>query len=134
MRLLEDGSVVRHRCLLRRKDGLPLHVLKNAAVLRRRGAITGGVETLTDITDLVAKERTIKELKGLLSPGDGLEGIIGRSPRMVDLYALIRNAASSMRLSSFTARAAREKSWWQMPSMHWGGGAKGLSSKSVVQP
>jgi transcriptional regulator with PAS, ATPase and Fis domain len=55
----------------------------------------GGVETLTDITDLVAKERTIKELKGLLSPDEGFEGIIGRSTAMLDVYALIRNAAAS---------------------------------------
>ena len=94
--LLRGGSVVRHRCHLTRKDGLPVHVLKNGAALKdAHGAIVGGVETLTDITDLVAKERTIKELKGLLSPDEGFEGIIGRSPRMLDVYALIRNAAVS---------------------------------------
>jgi two-component system, NtrC family, response regulator HydG len=94
--LLRKGSVVRHRCRLTRKDGLPIHVLKNGAVLTdRTGAVVGGVETLTDITDLVAKERTIKELKGLLSPDEGFEGIIGRSPGMLDVYALIRNAATS---------------------------------------
>ena len=95
-RLFQRRSVVRHRCQLRRKDGLPVHVLKNGAVLTdAHGAIVGGVETLTDITDLVAKERTIKELKYLLSPGEGFEGIIGRSPAMIDVYALIRNAAAS---------------------------------------
>jgi PAS domain S-box-containing protein len=94
--LFRKGSVVRHRCQLRRKDGLPIYVLKNGAVLTdAHGAIVGGVETLTDITDLVAKERTIKELKCLLSPDEGFEGIIGRSPGMLDVYALIRNAAAS---------------------------------------
>ncbi len=94
--LFRKGSVVRHRCQLRRKDGLPVHVLKNGAVLTdSRGTIVGGVETLTDITDLIAKERTIKELKCLLSPDEGFEGIIGRSPGMLDVYALIRNAAAS---------------------------------------
>ncbi len=95
-RLFKAGSVVRHRCRFRRKDGLPLHVLKNGAVLKNAdGVAVGAVETLTDITDLVAKEQTIKELKDLLSPGEGFEGIIGRSTKMLDVYALIRNAAAS---------------------------------------
>jgi len=94
--LLRTGSVVRHRCQLRRKDGQAVHVLKNGAVLTARdGSIVGGVETLTDITDLVEKEQTIKELKGLLTPDEGFDGIIGRSPRMLDVYTLVRNAAAS---------------------------------------
>jgi PAS domain S-box-containing protein len=94
--LFRKGSVVRHRCRLSRKDGLPLYVLKNGALLRNAdGAVVGAVETLTDITDLVAKEQTIKELKNLLSPGDGFAGIIGRSSRILDVFALIRNAAAS---------------------------------------
>jgi two-component system response regulator HydG len=94
--LFRAGSVVKRRCQLRRKDGRPVHVLKNAAVLRNSaGVIVGGVETLTDITDLLAKERTIKELKGLLSPGEGFEGIVGRSQKILEVYALIRNGAAS---------------------------------------
>jgi two-component system response regulator HydG len=94
--LFRTGSVVRRRCQLRRKDGMPLDLVKNAAVLRDgHGKIIGGVETLTDITDLIAKEQTIKELKCLLSPADGFEAIIGRSRKMLDVYALIRNAAAS---------------------------------------
>ena len=94
--LLKAGKVVKHRCQLRKKDGQVVHVLKNGAVLKDgSGNVVGGVETLTDITELVAKERTIKELKELLSPDDGFEGIVGRSPTMVGLYALIGNAASS---------------------------------------
>lgn len=95
-RLLEKGSVVRHRCQIRKKDGTPVQLLKNGAVLRDVcGVMVGGVETLTDITDLVIKERTIEELKALLSPGESFEGIIGRSPAMQDVYELIRNAAES---------------------------------------
>ena len=94
--LFRSGSVVRRRCQLRRKDGQRLDLVKNAAVLKdRHGKVIGGVETLTDITDLVAKEQTIKELKALLSPSEGFEGIIGRSSKMLDVYALIHNAAAS---------------------------------------
>lgn len=94
--LLRAGRVVKHRCRLRRKDGSPVHVLKNGAVLKDgSGAVVGGVETLTDITELMAREQTIKELKDLLSPDESFQGIVGRSPAMLDLYALIRNAAAS---------------------------------------
>jgi len=94
--LLRAGKVVKHRCQLRKKDGQLVHVLKNGAVLRDgSGTVVGGVETLTDITDLVAKEKTIEELKDLLSPDEGFEGIVGRSPTMTGLYALIGNAAAS---------------------------------------
>jgi two-component system, NtrC family, response regulator HydG len=94
--LLKKGSVLRHRCRLTRKDGVHVHVLKNGASLADdHGDIVGGVETFTDVTDLVAKEQTIKELKGLLAGDEGFQGIIGRSPKMLDVYDLIRNAATS---------------------------------------
>jgi PAS domain S-box-containing protein len=94
--LLRAGKVVKHRCQLRKKDGQLVHVLKNGAVLKDgSGNVVGGVETLTDITELIAKERTIKELTDLLSPDEGFEGIVGRSPTMTGLYALIGNAAAS---------------------------------------
>jgi two-component system, NtrC family, response regulator HydG len=95
-RLLEKGSVVRHRCQIRKKDGSPLHLLKNGGVLRDDcGMNIGGVETLTDITDLITKEQTIEELQSLLSASDGFEGIIGKSPAMQCVYDLINNAALS---------------------------------------
>ena len=95
-RLFTAGSVMRHRCQFRRKDGRPLIVLKNGAVLKDAdGAVAGAVETLTDIGDLVAKERTIRELKDLLAPSEGYAGIVGRSSKMLDVFALIRNAAAS---------------------------------------
>jgi two-component system, NtrC family, response regulator HydG len=94
--LLRTGSVMKLRCQLKRKDGVPVHILKNGAVLTdKSGKIVGGVETLTDISDLVKKEKTIEELKGLLNPEDGFQGIVGRSPRMLDLYDLIKNASAS---------------------------------------
>jgi PAS domain S-box-containing protein len=94
--LMRTGSVMKHRCRLSRKDGSAVHVLKNGAVLTdASGAVVGGVETLTDITDLVRKEQTIVELKELLSPEEGFQGIVGRSTKMLDVYALIRNASTS---------------------------------------
>ncbi|MHB8909836.1 MAG: sigma-54 interaction domain-containing protein [Syntrophales bacterium] len=94
--LFASGMVVRRRCRLRKKDGAILHVLKNAAILKdHSGATVGGVETITDITDLVEKDEVIRELKHLLSPQEGFEGIVGTSGIMVALFELIRNAAAS---------------------------------------
>ena len=94
--LFASGMVVRRRCRLRKKDGALLPVLKNAAILKDgNGATVGGVETITDITDLVEKDEVIRELKHLLSPQEGFEGIVGKSAKMVALFELIRNAAAS---------------------------------------
>ncbi len=94
--LFTSGDVVRRRCTLRKKDGNLFHALKNATILRDiDGTSIGGVETLTDITDLVEKERAIQELKDLLSPGEGFEGIVGKNSKMLAVNELIRNAAAS---------------------------------------
>ncbi len=71
-------------------------MLKNAVVLRdSKGKMIGGVETLTDLTDLVDKERTIAELKQMLSSDEGFHGIVGKSKAMQEVYELISNAAQS---------------------------------------
>ena len=94
--LFLSGVVVRRRCRLRRKDGSAINVLKNAAVLKDdHGVTVGGVETITDITDLLEKEEEIGKLKHLLSPEEGFEGIVGRSQKMLDVFELMRNAALS---------------------------------------
>jgi len=94
--LFASGKVDRRRCRLRRKDGTTVHVLKNAAILKDGdGTTVGGVETLTDITDLVEKEDVIRELKHLLSPRESFEGIVSKSGKMVGVFELIRNAAAS---------------------------------------
>ncbi|MHB8091479.1 MAG: sigma-54 interaction domain-containing protein [Syntrophales bacterium] len=94
--LFSSRMVIKRRCLLRRKDGGTLHVLKNAAILKDgSGKTVGGVETITDITDLVEKEEVIRELKHLLSPQESFEGIVGKSSKMADVFELIRNASAS---------------------------------------
>jgi len=94
--LFKDHQVRHSRCILRRKDGSPLHVLKNANVLRDRDeTIIGGVETVADCTELVAKEETISSLKQELSIEEGFEGIVGRSAPIRQVFDLIRSAAAS---------------------------------------
>ena len=122
--LFKRGAVRRRKCTLQRKDGSPLHVLKNATVLLdRHGKVMAGVENLTDLSEVVAKERVISHLRRELSREDlslalpekspdmmqlfisrlqkeltledGFQGIIGRSPVMVQLFTLISAAAQS---------------------------------------
>jgi len=95
-RLFKDGQVNRSKCVLRTKEGKALHVLKNAAVLRDgSGSVIGGVETLTDLTEVVAKERVISRLRRQLSGEDGFQGIIGKSPAMLQVFDLISSASQS---------------------------------------
>ena len=94
--LFKDGQVTRRKCTLRKKDGKPLYVHKNAAVLKdSAGRVIGGVETLTDLTEVVTKERVISRLRRELSGEDGFHGILGRSAAMSQVFDLISSAAQS---------------------------------------
>ena len=94
--LFAQGEIHRRRCELRKKDGAPVAVLKNAAVLKdERGQVIGGVETLTDLSELVARDRVISDLRHEMSIEDDFHGILGRSRVMLKLFDLIASAAGS---------------------------------------
>ena len=94
--LFKEGHVTRRKCMLRKKDGKPLYVHKNAAVLKdRSGTVIGGVETLTDLSEVVSKDRVITRLRRELSGKDGFKGILGTSPAMQQIFDLISSAAQS---------------------------------------
>jgi two-component system response regulator HydG len=94
--LFKEGQVTRRKCTLRKKDGKPLYVHKNAAVLKDSdGRVIGGVETLTDLSEVVSKERVITRLRRELSDKDSFHGILGRSAAMSQVFDLISSAAQS---------------------------------------
>ncbi|MEJ5301042.1 MAG: sigma 54-interacting transcriptional regulator [Thermodesulforhabdaceae bacterium] len=94
--LFMEQQVRRCRCTMKRKNGEPLPVLKNAVVLKDdKGQIVGGVETLTDLRESVAKEEEIARLRRHLNREDGFEGIIGKHPSIQRVFELIVSAASS---------------------------------------
>jgi len=94
--LFKEGNVTRRKCMLRKKDGKPLYVHKNAAVLKDSGGrVIGGVETLTDLSEVVSKDRVITRLRRELSSKDGFKGILGTSPAMQQIFDLISSAAQS---------------------------------------
>ncbi len=94
--LFKDGQVKLRKCVITRKDGTHLHVLKNATILKDEdGEVIGGVESLADCSELVAKDRVITSLRRELSIEDSFHGIIGNSAVMCQVFDLIRSTAQS---------------------------------------
>lgn len=94
--MFEKGSLRMQKCILKRKDGRDIHVVKNASVLiDHEGKVAGAVETLTDITDLVDKETQIETFRQELQAEDRFHGMIGASESMQQVFTLIANAAHS---------------------------------------
>jgi len=90
------GNLRKQRCVLTRKDGSVVTVVKNASVIKNTdGIVTGAVETMTDITDLVSKDAQIESIRRELRGEDRSYGMIGASPAMQKVFDLITNAAQS---------------------------------------
>jgi PAS domain S-box-containing protein len=85
----------RKQCTIRHKNGAWLPVIKNARTLRMEGGGMCVVETLTDISGLLERERRIVELSRLLETETGLEGLIGTAPVMQNVYRILERAAAS---------------------------------------
>ena len=94
--LFERGGIRRCRCNLTRKQGDTLPVIKNAALLHdSTGEVMGGVETLTDLSAVAAKQKELEDLRRKTGVADSFEGILGSSPPMQELFELIRAASQS---------------------------------------
>ena len=95
-KLFKYGSLDVARCTIMNKSGAYIHVLKNASQLcDRKGNVIGAVETVTDITELVEKDKQIAAFRRTLKAEDGFHEIIGTSAAMRSVYDLIENAAFS---------------------------------------
>jgi transcriptional regulator with PAS, ATPase and Fis domain len=94
--MFKKGHLRRQKCSITRKDGRIVHIFKNASVLKDSGGVvTGAVETMTDVTDLVAKETQIESYRRELDAEDRFYGMIGVSEPMQRVFELITNAARS---------------------------------------
>jgi len=94
--LFRTGSLNMRRCMLQKKDGTYIYILKNAALLSdSKGDVIGAVETLTDITEVVQKDHQIEAFQRELRSEDGFHGIIGVSVAMQKVFNLIVNATES---------------------------------------
>jgi PAS domain S-box-containing protein len=115
--LFEKGRAVRKNCRIRAKDGREIHLLKNAIVLRdEQGEMIGGIETMTDVTSLVVKDRQIRELGEAVGLQQQFKGIVGRSPVMLRIYEQIRNAAGSEAPVIVFGESGTGKNWRPRPS------------------
>ncbi len=94
--LFRTGRMDLRRCTIMRKDGSFVQVLKNASQLEDdTGRVFGGVETITDITEIVQKDQLVTEFHRQLQPEGSFQGIIGASPAMLQAFSIIKNAARS---------------------------------------
>jgi two-component system response regulator HydG len=94
--LFKTGSMNMRRCKIMRKDGTYVPVLKNASQLHDgKGRVIGAVETITDITEIVEKDKQIAAIRRHMRSEDAFQGLIGASPPMQQVFCLIENAAQS---------------------------------------
>lgn len=94
--LFKHGHLIEKRCSLRRKDGALLPVLKNARVVYdEEDKVLCAVEIQSEFGALEQREREIRQLRRILRERYGFHGIIGASPRMRNLFDLVKKAAAS---------------------------------------
>ncbi len=94
--MFKHGKLRRQRCIIHRKDGQPVHIIKNASVLMNsEGEMIGAVETMTDITSLVDQEIQIESFRRELYAEDRFYGMVGVSANIQKVFELIKNAAQS---------------------------------------
>jgi len=94
--LFKTGAMNMRRCTIMRKDGTYVPVLKNASQLHDgKGRVIGAVETITDITEIVEKDKQIAAIRRHLRSEEAFQGLIGASPPMQQVFCLIENAAQS---------------------------------------
>jgi two-component system, NtrC family, response regulator HydG len=94
--LFQNGAMPSSKCVLAKKDGSLSHVKKTAAlILDDDSQVLGGVEFFLDISEAAAQERLIGRLRRELSQEDGFQGILGKSPVMLQLFSLLTSAAQN---------------------------------------
>jgi len=94
--LFDLGVANKKRCLLIRKDGSAVHVLKNASLLKDiEGRTLGAVETFTDISEIDRRDHEIRLLSRLLDADSEFQGMVGRSPAMRSVFEITEKAAQS---------------------------------------
>lgn len=95
-KLFLAGEVRAKKCVIVRKDGRAVQIIKNASVLRDSdGHAIGAVETFTDLSEVVRQQQEILSLRKTFHIEDGYQGILGQSPVMQRLFELIENVALS---------------------------------------
>ncbi len=94
--LFKTKKMEKRQCTLVRKDGERLQIMKKSSILvGKDGRVSGGVETLMDLSEIVRRDQQIARLSSVLKGKDRFHGIIGKTRVMRDLFDLITDAAQS---------------------------------------
>jgi two-component system response regulator HydG len=94
--LFMAGSMGQQKCRIRRKDGVYIHALKNAALLYDdEGNVIGAVGTISDLSEIIEKDSQLEAFRRELRAEDGFYGIIGTSAPMQRVFDIVENAAHS---------------------------------------
>jgi two-component system, NtrC family, response regulator HydG len=94
--LFETKGMERRKCNMKRKNGTVVPIMKNASVLiGKDNSLIGAVETLMDLSEIVARDQHIERLSSILKGRDGFHGMIGKSRAMQVVFDLITDAAQS---------------------------------------
>ena len=95
-KLFLKGETRAKKCVIARKDGRSVQIIKNASVLRDSdGCVIGAVETFKDMSEIVRQQQEILSLRKTFHVDDGYQGILGQSPIMQRLFELIESVAFS---------------------------------------
>jgi len=94
--LFEEGhqDMKKCRCLVQKKDGGFLPVLKNASVLRdEAGQTLGVVETLTDISEIAKLDEKVQILTRHWERDSDFFGMVGKSQPMLQVFEMVKKAS-----------------------------------------
>ena len=97
--LFSDGGVWSRQCAVRHSSGRLIPVLKTGQVLEVDGEVVGGIETLTDISQLIGDRAeafcATPQTRALAANEEPTRRMIGASPCMDSVRALAQRAAES---------------------------------------
>ncbi len=94
--VLQGKSTGSRECFIRHKEGHDIPVIKTAtSVKNESGKVIGVIEALTDLTELERARLKVEEVALRMGEKHRLDGIIGKSRCMQDVFTAIRATAAS---------------------------------------
>ena len=95
--LFSEEAVVGRHCTIRHRDGRRIAVLKHARLMHdQAGDVLGGIESVADITGVVALSEEIDRLRCDAETAKCGDLLVGSHPRMMVLRNLITAAAQTL--------------------------------------
>ncbi|RJR25493.1 MAG: PAS domain S-box protein, partial [Desulfobacteraceae bacterium] len=94
--LFENRDKVKKHCIIMRKDGSYMPILKAASLMKdKRGSPIAAIETMTDMSEYEKATQQLKQLSRQLDEEAGFMGLIGKSRSMQNVFNLMEKASQS---------------------------------------